>query len=135
MGKLKLGRGKVTVEVDDDLDRMLRRGLEETAPGVLTGLEDIATEVGRSAQMRWPVKSGRSRAAFGFGARLPRKDLIEGYIDNDATNNGFSYIYAIKPRGGGRSIWSTMVRTPMKRRGEQFAEDLGPNIQKLMEDV
>ncbi|MCP4918274.1 MAG: hypothetical protein GY913_15300 [Proteobacteria bacterium] len=135
MGKLKFGRGKVTVEIDDDIERMIRAGIEETAPGVLSGLEDIATEVGRSAQLRWPVKSGRSKAAFGFGGRLPRKDLIEGYVENNATNDGFSYIYAIKPRGGGRSIWSSWVRTPMKRRGEQFAEELGPNIQKLMEDV
>lgn len=130
MGNLKFGRGAISVEIGDELDRMIRRGLAETRPGLLRHLEEAAKSVGAGATARWPVKTGKSKAAMQWGVRLIDEG-IEAFVLNDANNGGFPYVYAIRSRSG-TQMWKELVRRPMERRGAKLVDELGAIASRAM---
>lgn len=133
MGTLRYGRGPVSVEISDDLDRMIRRGLEETRPGVMAHLEEAAGDVGSGARLRWPEKTGRSKKAMRWGVRLRDATTIESYVENDAKNDGYAYPHMVRTKRTGKNAWNLMVRDPMKRRGDRMVEELGSAVSETIQ--
>ena len=107
--------------MDDTLDRIFRRAIDQARPGLLPVLEAEAQRLGENARAEWPVKTGRSRAAIVYGVRVVGGDGLESFVANTA-----AYVFYIKGRAqGGKSAWQELIRKPGLASVPRLLEILG----------
>ncbi len=125
MAKLRYTSGDASVVMDDTLDRIYRRAINDARPGLLPVLDSEAARLGADAIGQWPVKTGRSRAAIVSGVRVMSNDRLESYVGNTSP-----YVVYIKGRAqGGKSAWQELIRKPglasVPRLLERLADTMG----------
>jgi hypothetical protein len=126
--KLKIGRGAAMVELNDELSAKLDRVLREAAPRTMDAIERTTEKLATDAQNNWPEKTGRSKAGFEYGVRLPSLNRVEGYIRNNV-----DYAYYIKGKAqGGRNTWQELAVKPVKKALPDLIEDIRDEITGLL---
>lgn len=123
--RLTYGTGRASVTLDHDLQRAMESILRETHGSVVHALEESADQVYQDALASWPVKTGKSKAALEQSLRVS-SDRVEAHISNPV-----EYVYYIRGKAqGGKSTWTKLVRTPMRKAGKRLVKELGPEIAK-----
>jgi hypothetical protein len=123
-----INRGKATVEISGDLLEAVDRAVRESMPITIAAMEAATAEVLAAARPLWPVKTGRSLAAFREITRLPTPEEIETSILNDAqTRKGIGYAVLIKTRPD-YSPWQELVRKPLLDRADSVATQAAAEI-------
>ena len=123
-----INRGKATVEISGDLLDAVDRAVRGAMPITIGAMEQATAEVLAAARPLWPVKTGRSLAAFREITRLPTPEEIETSIINDAmTRKGFPYAVVIKTRPD-YSPWQELVRKPLLDRADDVATQAAAEI-------
>ncbi len=118
-----VGRGMAQIKLDDGLAANVRQMLARLAPGTLQRMEQEGNAVADEAYNRWPVDSGRSRAALEVVTRINRRSV-------DVTiQNRVDYVKFIRFRrklsgDGGKAVWQTLVVKPAKERTPLLVRDL-----------
>lgn len=124
MGNIQIGRGSMSVTLDDGMDRFVRAALERSAPATLRVLEREGEQLFDDAYARWPVKSGRSRAGLTWGLRLPDANTVEVFLSNSV-----EYVYYIRTLyPGGQHVWTDLVVKPTRKAARKIAEELAEEI-------
>jgi hypothetical protein len=127
--KLKFSDGPVAIEMDDTLERLVRRALDKAAPGVVDRITIETAEVYRVAKGLWPEKTGRSRAGL-------RQEVLVG-IDNvrGRIMNDVDYAYYVRPKVfyGSTTAWSEYVQRPMREAADKLAIDLPKLVRSSLE--
>ena len=118
--KLKFSDGPVAIEMDDTLERLVRRALHKAVPGVVDRITIETAEVYRVAKGLWPEKTGRSRAGL-------RQEVLVG-IDNvrGRIMNDVDYAYYVRPKVfyGSTTAWAEYVQRPMREAATRIAIQL-----------
>lgn len=125
--RLRLGRGKSTLILQEEQASIVRDVIDGALPGVLERLEQEARDHYESAQKAWPVKSGRSKKAMNWWVRLPRGDMsiIEGFVGFEPGEPGSAYAHLIKgKRDGGKQSWRVHLQQPMRERAMNLHRDI-----------
>jgi hypothetical protein len=122
--KIRIGRGRAMIDMDDTLHAMVERAVRRSNPRLIDRLEGEAADLHEDAVADWPVKTGRSRAALDHGLRLPSPDKIEAFVGVDTSKA--DYVYYI--REDGKSTWHERVRKPGRERARKLAEALGRDM-------
>ena len=104
----KFQAGKVSVEIDDSLRRLMESMAGQSGQLALSELQDMVGEVYDEAHRRWPVDSGRSRAQLRTYVKVSGDKVTVG-VTNDAP-----YVWFIKVRKV--HVWSRYVTRPLKRK-------------------
>lgn len=108
--------------MDDTLQRMVQRVLDERYGFVERGLRQHLGEIEELAKSEWPVKTGESRDGFYTGIRVERNAVV-GFLANRSP-----HVFYVKGRrhGGGRS-WTAVLRIERKTR-TRLVELLGREL-------
>lgn len=125
--RLRLGRGKNTLILQDEQASIVRDVIEGALPGVLDRLEQEARDHYETAQKAWPVKTGRSKRAMNWWVRLPRGDMsvLEGFVGFEPGEEGSSYAHLIKgKKDGGKQSWRVHLQVPMRERATELNRDI-----------
>lgn len=134
--RLRLGRGSNTVIIENGLDDMVRRFLEDTIPGVLPRMEAEAEDLYNAAQAKWPVKTGRSKAAMNWWIRFPRPDpldRIEAFVGFEPGEPGSKYAHLVKGRkDDGKQSWRVHLLRPAQERGEKLGTDIAAMVADIL---
>jgi hypothetical protein len=136
--RVQFGSGGSAIVVEDGFAADLHAMLERASRGVLSAMEAEADEVYLRVLGAWPEKTGRSRAEFFKGVRVEDRgagEVIEVFIGNEREaldERGRPYLYFIRPRGGGPTLWSSLVQRPMAEAGDRLADELGPIVARSM---
>lgn len=82
-------------------------------------LMDVGTSTGTREALEWPVKTGRSRAAWRAELRVQGDDL------ETIVTNPLRYAWMVNARHDQSNTNSAtrLVRSPMRKAGNKFAED------------
>lgn len=128
MGKLRIGKGKASIVMDDVMDQIFRRAINNAQPGLLPELERAVDELELAARSQWPVKTGASRAALDSGVRLIGSTGIEAFVINTADHS--PYIRA--KNLGNKSPYQVLIRRPGIKRGKELAETLGDKLARIL---
>ena len=129
MAKLKFSQGSVSIEMDDTMERLVRRALDRAAPGVVQQITSETAEVHRLAVARWPVKTGRSKAGLEQEI-LVSTDSVRGRIVN-----AVEYAPYVRPRWlyNTTTAWSALVQRPMRAAATRLVKALGPILRRSLE--
>lgn len=129
MAKLRYSEGSVSIAMDDTLERLVRRALDEAAPGVVDRITAETAEVHRLAVSRWPVDTGRSKAGLREEI-IVSPDSVRGRIMNDV-----EYAPYVRPRWtyNTTTAWSVLVQRPMRAAAERLVKTLGPVLRRALE--
>lgn len=131
MGKLRYGSGIATIEMDDTMDRLVRRAIEVSQPGLVRRLEETAQRIHAETVARWPVRTGRSKAGLDWYMAIK-----EGGTEIRAviSTGGVPYTFYVRPLSlyGGNTGWSEWVQRPMREAGAKLAIELGPIIARQL---
>jgi hypothetical protein len=131
MGKLSFGTGSVRVEMDDALERLARRALEDVAPGLLPAVEETVARLESEATDKWPVRTGRSRDGLGhYVAITPSGDQVRGSLIN--TVDYARFVKSSKKGLGGRSAMVELMRKPVQAAAKVLAQELGAVAAKVV---
>ena len=121
--------GKITVELDDTLEQLLRRAVEQARPGVLQQMEERTDEALAEIVAAWPVKSGRSRAGF-------RRETTFGpdFVTTRIVNR-VDYARFVRPREffGVTTGFARIVRPAMRRAANVLVRELGERVAANLE--
>lgn len=94
----------IRLEVDmDTVDRLGDNLAEHVPVSGFARLEREASSILDTAQAGWPVRSGRSRAAF----------TLQRYSDGVGIRNTAPYAFAVQFSGGGNA-WAALVERPAR---------------------
>lgn len=123
MGKrLSFGTGSVRVVMDATLDDIYRRSIERVAPGILGVIESAIDDLHADAVAKWPVKTGRSKAALqALTVVSPDHASVRGTI----TNNVKYARYIMAKNLGGKNAFVELLRKPLRARAAELATVLG----------
>tara|TARA_R110000796_G_scaffold3882_1_gene14847 strand:+ start:140 stop:535 length:396 start_codon:yes stop_codon:yes gene_type:complete len=128
MSKLHYSAGAASITMDDTMDKIFRRAVENVQPGVVKILESEIATLGAHADGKWPVKTGKSKALLAYGVRLLGMDHIEAFIANSA-----DYAFYIKGKNlGGKSAFQTLLRKPGLRLAPHLADLLADNAARAL---
>ena len=128
MGKLRIGKGDAAVLMDDTMDLIYRRAIEQAQPGLLPILEREISALHASAAVQWPVKTGTSKAALDSGVRLMGAAKIEAFLVNTADHS--PYIRANNL--GKKSAYQVLIKNPGIKLGPVLAEMLGDQLARTL---
>ena len=130
---MKFASGKASITMSDELERMVRRVVEKSAPRVLAVMESANEKIADRARKSWPV--GREHVP----PRPHSRDLIE--TGTAATATGVEaytlvdvgYVFYIKSKKalGGGSPWQLLLRKPGIAAGKRIAVDCAVDLRKL----
>jgi hypothetical protein len=115
--------GRATVTLDDGLERIARRAIDEALPGVLELLEREGAAVLEDARAQWPVRSGRSRDGLAVRTVL---DLGKGEVVVEIVN-AVEYAPWVRPAAwyGSTTAWARLVRDPMRAAHKRAVDQVG----------
>tara|TARA_R110000824_G_scaffold123456_2_gene281342 strand:+ start:2808 stop:3206 length:399 start_codon:yes stop_codon:yes gene_type:complete len=128
MAKLRIGRGKSAIVMDDVMDQIFRRAIDNAQPGLLPILERAVSDLERSARAEWPVKTGTSRAALDSGVRFIGSTGLEAFVVNTADHS--PYIRANNL--GKKSPYQVLIRRPGIKLGKELADTLGDKLARVL---
>lgn len=97
--------GDWQIEVDHDLERQIRAGMDDATREVADAIEREIEQIYRDARDIWPVMTGRSRRSLGRRIVLGADGTIEGQV------------YAGAPYARYIQSWQIAVRTPPHNEG------------------
>jgi len=126
MARLRYGAGIATIEMDDTMDQLIRRAIENVQPGVVAKIEAATKAVAEDCERRWPVKTGKSKAGFDWYVAVTQDGTrIRGVIQNPVP-----YTFYVRPSQlfGGTTGWAEWVQRPMKAAAAKLVDELGPQI-------
>ena len=128
MGRLKYSQGSITIEMDETMDRLVRRAIDQAAPGVLERVEADSRAVYTDAHKRWPVVTGRSRAG------LTHEVIVSDTEVRGRVSNPVDYAFYVRPKKlyGASTAWSAWVQQPMRKAANKLAKELGPLVRRLL---
>jgi hypothetical protein len=107
--RLRIRSGGALVDLDDGTAAFVERAIRTAHRVVVTEIEQATGAVHDSAAVKWPVKTGDSKAALEWGLQMPTTSRVQGTISNDV-----GYAYMIKGKAqSGRSTWQELVAKPM----------------------
>lgn len=125
--RIRLGRGKSTLILQEEQASIVRDLIDGTLPGVRERLEQEARDHYDAAQRAWPVKTGRSKRAMNWWVRLPRGDMsvLEGFVGFEPGEEGSSYAHLVKGlKDGGKQSWRVHLQQPMRERAMNLHRDI-----------
>jgi len=136
MSRITYGTGSLSLVLDDQTAELVRRAVDEVAPGVLGKVEDAMRQVYGEAFAAWPVGPERrdrngvhSRDRLGYEVRVDVDGTIRGRVFCTA-----SWARYIKPKGlGGKSAFVWLLRRPFKRVVAPLNTELMDIIRRSME--
>ena len=128
MSKLHFSAGAASITMDDTMDKIFRRAVENTQPGLIKILESEITKLGENAAAKWPVKTGYSKALITSGVRLRGMQALEAFLANSA-----EYAFYIKGDNlGGKSAYQTLIRKPGLKLAPHLADLLADNVARAL---
>ncbi len=123
MGKLTFGDSRATVTMDDAFEGLVRQALDETLPGMVDRLEQTASDLEANAVARWPVKTGRSKAALTSEVRVaPDYSNIRARVACEV--DYAKYIVSPRIKSGSGSAFVELLKKPTEAAGKALAEEL-----------
>lgn len=123
MGRLTFGDSRATVTMDGAFEGLVRAALDETVPGMLSKMEATAAALEADAAAKWPVRTGKSKAALTSEVRVaPDYGSIRARIACEA--DYARYIISSKIKSGSGSAFVELLRRPTEAAGKVLAEDL-----------
>jgi hypothetical protein len=137
MSRITFGKGNTSIVMDDTTANLVRRVVDDVAPGVMEALEREAEGLYQQAYAKWPVgpvkpeRNGvHSRDTLGYDVQIdPGLTVIRARVYCTA-----EWARYIKPKGmGGKSAFVEFLRKPVRLRAKILAKELGPIIRKLLE--
>jgi len=122
-----------SVEVGDELDRLVTRLIREANPAVADRLESEVRDLLDIAVASWPVGPDRrghvhSRSLFRTEL-VVTPDAIEARLINDAPY--LFHIRTVQNNLDGKSPFVKLIRTPARKRAKQLAIDIGDDLVRL----
>ncbi len=132
MGRIKVRRGSAEASIDDPTAEAIERTIEEQYKETADRLEAEAKAIYDDAQSKWPVKTGRSKAAMRYGLEFQPPSTLRGRIYVDPSSEAAEYVWYIGTHGGARGTWMTLVRDPAAKRAKELTEDLGARFKKSL---
>lgn len=127
----KYRSGRTTVDLTPELMAGVQRVITRTSPTLIPRLEAALRTTMTGIQAGWPVKTGRSKAAFAEQISVTRES-IEASIINGAVNESDKrkrpYAHMVN-RG---HSWRDLVKVPMVTEADRIAQEIGPEIQALL---
>ena len=132
---IRYGTGKHSIEIDDGIEKMIRRVIDDAFPGVADAIERTTDELYQDAFDAWPVKSGRSKAALTQTLTIDGDTIRRTVLNPAKKAGGFPYVFAIrtKQQDGDENLWGLLIRKPGRKAGELLAEELGPVLAAIAE--
>lgn len=120
----RYSEGGVTVELKGDLERLALEAVDRIIPGVRALMEANVTDILRSAQGEWPVKSGDSRRGLQMATTITEDSIQVKII------NAVPYAVYVRPRAwfGTTTAWQRLVRSPMLAAAKDIAKEAGPTV-------
>lgn len=120
----RYSEGGVTVELKGDLERLALEAVDRIIPGVRALMEANVTDILRSAQGEWPVKSGDSRRGLEMTTTITEDSIQVKII------NAVPYAVYVRPRAwfGTTTAWQRLVRGPMLAAAKDIAKEAGPTV-------
>jgi len=144
MARFRVGRGSAQVRVNDELEALLNRLIDEQFKDFADALEAEVRDVYDRAHKAWPVSSGASRDALSVAFEFRPPDRIVGriYIDPHAPGRrpqtGMPSDRAVRPvtyvplveakKLRYRNPWEVLVRQPALNRAAAFRERLATAV-------
>lgn len=124
MQRLRFGAGSVSVEMDDTLERIYRRALEDVHPGLLDAIQGEVEPIYRDVLKRWPIGKERPDRPYHSISRFrqavtitPDHSTVRGTITNDAPWARF-----VAPVNlWGRNGFVELLRKPMRKAHRRIA--------------
>jgi hypothetical protein len=114
--------------MDDTLDQIVRRAINNAQPGLLPILEAEISKLHSNARASWPVKTGTSRDALDSGVRLVANNMLEAFLVNTADHS--PYIRGKKL--GGKSPYQELIRKPGIKLAPKLADMLGDKLARTL---
>lgn len=109
MSRVRYGRGKAAIELDQPDAQEILAGLRESMGPVIDELEKQAQELLAEVQETWPVATGRSKAGFSLVTTVE-----DGYTVSVDVLNDVDYARFIKSTKKGAKSDATRLRQPIK---------------------
>lgn len=128
----------VTSNMSAIMDAALRQAFPATVAAIEAGLDNVLNP----AVAAWPVKTGKSKAAFERYVRLTSETTVDGIIRNDArTDKGAPYTYYIAASwfrdASGRRIqvdnrWQQLVIKPTRTEARKIAKAAAQELVRVL---
>jgi hypothetical protein len=123
MGTLTFGDSRATVTMNDAFEALVRQAIDGTFPGMVDKMERAAADLEAAASAKWPVATGRSKAALTSEVRLaPDYSSIRARVACEA--DYARYIVSLKIKSGSGSAFVELLRKPTEAAASALAEDL-----------
>jgi len=131
VSKLTLGRGSVSMVLDNGFEALLRLALDRTIPGIVDRMEKARNDLSTQAYNGWPVRSGVSKAGLKSEVRVaPDYSSIKVRLYNDVPYA--KYIKSSKVKTGTGSAFVELMRRPTEKAGQEIAAELRPIIEATL---
>lgn len=135
MSRLQIKEGKVTVTLDDDVERMVRDLVDRLAPGVRELVGDAARELHDQARDNWPVGPDRKDRPYHSRDRIQwtvlvdtKKSEIRGAVWCDA-----EWAKYIKPKGkGGKTAFVLYFRGPAGKLRVRLRKQMTDQVRAIL---
>lgn len=127
MSKVRAVAGGVTVEYDDVFGDLLRRAVDDVAPGLLSTIERRYAKVHSYAKRRWPKDTGKSRAGLILVTAI---DLVRQQVTVEIRND-VDYAIYVRLYGrvyGATTAWQRLVRDRIKPVNAKLRDELLPIV-------
>ncbi len=128
MPKLRIGSGIASVTMDDTMDQIFRRAIDNAQPGLLPILEAEIGKLYASAFSQWPVKTGISKAALDSSVRFIGSDKIEAVLFNTADHS----LYIRGNNLGKKSAYQELIRKPGIKLAPVLGELLADKVSRVL---
>lgn len=126
---ITIGQGSVTATLDNGLEELLRRAIDHTVPGLVNRVEATAQGIYRGAFDRWPVRTGRSRAALAWEVRLaPDLSSIRARVSNSAPYAKYVPVRSL----GGKNAFVELLRKPTLAAGREIALEVAEVVERTL---
>lgn len=110
------------------------RALDALVPDLRIKVDAILNDTLQPALKKWPVQTGRSKAAFEMErAAFNSKLQVEGKIYNNAVNpvdtTRRAYAYLIRPKwlnrkGKSSTVWTEFLRNPFRKKFKALKKEI-----------
>jgi hypothetical protein len=133
--KLRIGDSNgISADLDDGIERLIRRALEQVAPDVFDEIEQETERLLNDAVSEWPVGPERGRAHSRDLMRdsvelSPDLDSIRGRITNTADYARF----IVSRKTWYRNAYVELLRKPARRALGRIAKAVAKRAAKAME--
>lgn len=132
MARIKVTRGRAEAAIDDPTADAIIKTIEEQYKEIADRLEGEAKAIYDYAQSKWPVKTGRSKAAMRYGLEFRPPSTLRARVYVDPASEAAEYVWYIGTAHGQRGTWMVLVRDPAAKRAKELTADLGAKFRRSL---